>query len=137
MDVGNPSNKYATGNTEQPWARSTVPSRENSAQLLPWTEGLSWRSYRIRTKGLLRDRPYSVVLRRDTETGGNVRYRLPIVLPKDALIELLRRARERVIPVEALIIEILEGYVEGSRKTPKLVRSARKPSSFGSWPQGT
>jgi len=66
-----------------------------------------------------------------------VRYRLPIVLPKDALIELQRRAQEQVVPLEALIIEILEDYVEGNRKTAKLVRSARKPPSSGSWPQGT
>jgi hypothetical protein len=66
-----------------------------------------------------------------------VRYRLPIVLPKDALIELQRRAQEHAVPLEALIIEILEDYVEGSRKTAKLVRPPRKPPSSGSWPQGT
>ena len=65
-----------------------------------------------------------------------MRYRLPIVLRKDVLLELQERAQEHDVPIEALIIEILEDYVEGNRKTAKLVRSARKPPSSGPWPQG-
>jgi hypothetical protein len=64
------------------------------------------------------------------------RYRLPIVLQKDALLELQNCAQEHDIPIESLIIEILEDYMKGSRKTAKSVRSARKPPFPGSWPKG-
>ena len=66
-----------------------------------------------------------------------MRYHLPIVLPNNILLELLRGARAYNVSVEELILDMIEDYLEGCRKTPRSVTSAKEPPQPGSWPKGT
>ena len=51
---------------------------------------------------------------------------LSILLPNDAVPELLRAARKRNMSVELLILEMLEGYLEDSAKARKPVAPAHE-----------
>ena len=55
-----------------------------------------------------------------------MRYLLPIAIPKDVFLELLRAARKRNMSVELLILEMLEGYLEDSAKARKPVVPAHE-----------
>jgi hypothetical protein len=50
-----------------------------------------------------------------------VKHRLPIILSKETLLDLQKEVRSRKVPIQALILEIIEGYLEGSGKTGKSV----------------
>jgi hypothetical protein len=49
-----------------------------------------------------------------------VRYRLPIILQKNTLLDLQREARNRRVPIEVLIVEMIEDYLEGRGETGSL-----------------
>jgi len=66
-----------------------------------------------------------------------VRYHLPIVLPNNILLELLRSARAYNVSVEELILDMIEDYLEGCRNSPGSVTFAKEPPQPGSWPKGT
>ena len=66
-----------------------------------------------------------------------MRYHLPIVLPNNILLELLRSARAYNVSVEELILDMVEDYLEDCRKTPGSVTLAKEPPQPGSWPKGT
>ena len=74
---------------------------------------------------------------RVSEPGGHVRYHLPIVLPNDILLELLRSARVYNVSVEELLLDMIEDYLEDCRKTPRSATLAKEPPEPRSRPKGT
>jgi hypothetical protein len=66
-----------------------------------------------------------------------VRYHLPIVLPNNILLELLRGARAYNVSVEELILDMIEDYLEDCRNSPGSVTFAKEPPAPGSRPKGT
>lgn len=66
-----------------------------------------------------------------------MRYNLPIVLPNDILLELLRSARAYHVSVEELILDMIEDYLEDCRKTPGSATFAKEPPEPKTCPKGT
>ncbi len=64
-----------------------------------------------------------------------MKYYLHVILPGDAVLELQRSARERNLPANALITEILEDYLDTFRIVEGLAGSVGKPTCSGSHPR--
>ena len=59
-----------------------------------------------------------------------VRYHLPIILPQDTLLDLQREARNGGVPMEVLILEMIEDYLEDRKKAERSATSTtRRPTS--------
>ncbi len=50
------------------------------------------------------------------QKGCDVKYQLPIDLSNDALLQLQRRSRERNLPVDELVRNLLEDFVKDAMK---------------------
>ncbi len=48
-----------------------------------------------------------------------VKYPLPIDLPNDVLLELQRRSRERILPLDELLRDLLEDFVRERNEADK------------------
>ncbi len=66
-----------------------------------------------------------------------MRYHLPIALPNDILLELLRGARENKVTMEELILDMMEDYLEDCRKTPESATFAQEPPEPGTGSVGS
>ncbi len=66
-----------------------------------------------------------------------MRYQLPIALPKDILLELLRSARANKVTMEELILAMMEDYLEDCRKTPESAPCAQEPPEPRTGPKRT